>query len=166
LRGAEGDAAIQPPAEPAPTTRPIADVQLPHLDWSSLGPDQQLGQLLIPVTRTRLVRYAGASGDFNPIHHSDFAAHALGLDSVIAHGMWTMGAALRVVTDTFSAGQLTSCQTRFTKPVPVPDDGVGSVLEVGAAVSAIEESGAKLAITAECRGVRVLSATRAEVSRP
>jgi acyl dehydratase len=58
-----------------------------------------IGSVTAALSRTDLVRYAGASGDFNPIHYNDAAAAALGLPGVIAHGMLTMGTALRVVTD-------------------------------------------------------------------
>ena len=83
--------------------------------------------LTVHLTRERLVRYAGASGDFNPIHYSDHFATALGMDSVIGHGMLTMGLAMRVVTDwAGDPARVTSCQFRFSKPVPVPDDADGA----------------------------------------
>ncbi len=80
-----------------------------------------LPSLTVRLTRADLVRYAGASGDFNPIHWSDRAATALGLDGVLAHGMLTMGTALRVVTDWIGdPARVVSYATRFTKPVFVP----------------------------------------------
>jgi acyl dehydratase len=142
----------------------VSDLEpLQPMMWDELSAGQVLGTLNIPVTRTRLVEYAGASGDFNPIHHSDFAAHQLGLPGVIAHGMWTMGAALRPVTDTFGPANVASVQTRFVKPVPVPDDGRGSIIETTASVSALDETTAQIAIEVQCRGVKVLGATKASV---
>ena len=80
------------------------------------------------VDRARLVRYADASGDQNPIHQSDEAALAAGLPGVIAHGMWTMGAAVQVVVDWLGdPGLVLDYQTRFTRPVPVPAEGDVSV---------------------------------------
>lgn len=81
----------------------------------------------IQVTREMLVRYAGASGDFNPIHYSDHFACELGQQSVIAHGMLTMGLAMRLVTDLAGdPSRVRSCQFRFKRPVPVPDDADGA----------------------------------------
>lgn len=86
----------------------------------------ELPPLVLHYTREDLVRYAGASGDFNPIHWSDRAARALGMPSVIAHGMLTMGKALRIVTDWVGdPARVEGYFVRFTKPVPVPDDDAG-----------------------------------------
>ena len=89
-----------------------------------------------PVTRDALVRYAGASGDFNPIHWNERFARSVGLDDVIAHGMFTMASAARVVTDwAGDPGALLDYGVRFTRPVVVPDDGQGAVIEVSAKVA-------------------------------
>ena len=86
-----------------------------------------LPPLTVRFTRERLVRYAGASTDFNPIHYSDHFAAQIGLPGVIAHGMLTMGTALRVVTDWVGdQGTVRSYFVRFTKPVVVPDDDAGA----------------------------------------
>ena len=86
-------------------------------------------------TRERLVRYAGASTDFNPIHYSDHFAARMGLPGVIAHGMLTMGTALRVVTDWLGdQGAVKSYFVRFTKPVVVPDDEAGAEVTFSASV--------------------------------
>ena len=78
----------------------------------------------VTVDRARLVRYAGASGDFNPIHWNARVATSVGLPDVIAHGMWTMGAAVSVVADwAGDPGKVVDYQVRFTRPVPVPDPG-------------------------------------------
>lgn len=115
------------------------------------------------LTRADLVRYAGASGDFNPIHWSDAAAASLGLPDVIAHGMLTMGTALRVVTDwAGDPGRVRSYSVRFTKPVVVPADS-GAVVEFGGTVTKVEDGVATVSIEATCDGVKVLGAAVAEV---
>ncbi|BFV58739.1 MaoC family dehydratase [Kitasatospora sp. CMC57] len=91
-----------------------------------------------PVTRATLVQYAGASGDFNPIHWNEKFALEVGLPDVIAHGMFTMAEAIRVVTDWVGdPGAVVDYGVRFTKPVPVPNDGVGTVIEVTGKVAAL-----------------------------
>ena len=115
------------------------------------------------LQRADLVRYAGASGDFNPIHWSDGAAAALGLPDVIAHGMLTMGTALRVVTDWCGdPGRVRSYSVRFTKPVVVPADG-GAVVQFGGTVTRVEDGVAVVSIEATCDEVKVLGAATAEV---
>lgn len=123
-----------------------------------------LPPLTLRLTRTDLVRYAGASGDFNPIHHSDHAAAAVGLPGVVAHGLLTMGAALRVVTDwAGDPARVRACSARFTRPVVVPDDGVGAQVEVSGTVVAVEGDRVIVALEAVCDGQKVLGAARAEV---
>ena len=92
------------------------------------------------VTRADLVRYAGASGDFNPIHWNERVATAVGLPGVIAHGMFTMALAGRAVTDwTGDAGALVEYQVRFGRPVLVPDDDAGAEVTVRGTVAALLE---------------------------
>ena len=80
------------------------------------------------LTRDHLVRYAGASGDFNPIHYRDDVAQQAGLDGVLAHGMLTMGLAIApVVAWLGEKGSIRSYQVRFTKPVYVPAEGATSL---------------------------------------
>ena len=127
----------------------------------------EVGQVLPSFSRTLervdLVRYAGASGDFNPIHFSDGAAAALGLPDVIAHGMLTMGTALRVVTDWCGdPGRVRSYSVRFTKPVVVPTDG-GAVVRCAGTVTKVEDGVATISIEATCDDVKVLGAATAEV---
>lgn len=127
----------------------------------------EAGQVLPSFSRTLeradLVRYAGASGDFNPIHWSDGAAAALGLPDVIAHGMLTMGTALRVVTDWCGdPARVRSYSVRFTKPVVVPADG-GAVVRFGGTVTKVEDGVATVSIEATCDEVKVLGAATAEV---
>lgn len=108
--------------------------------------------LTVAFTRRQLVRYAGASGDFNPIHYSDHFATALGMDSVIAHGMLTMGVAMRVVTDWCGdPARVASCQFRFSKPVPVPDDADGAQVVFTAAPNGTADGMTGLDIVATLR---------------
>ncbi|WP_346844830.1 MaoC family dehydratase [uncultured Rothia sp.] len=90
--------------------------------FADLEKGQEIGSREITVTRADLVRYAGASGDFNPIHWNERFAISVGLPGVIAHGMFTMGAAVQLVTDwAGDPGAIVDYQTRFTKPVVVAD---------------------------------------------
>lgn len=117
------------------------------------------------VTRADLVRYAGASGDFNPIHWSGRFATKVGLPGVIAHGMLTMGLVARALTEW--AGRpdaVVDYGVRFTRPVPVPDDDTGTEIAVSAVVKSVAEDGvAHLEITARCGGEKILSQARATV---
>lgn len=89
-------------------------------------------------TRDRLVRYAGASGDFNPIHYRDDVAQSVGLPGVLAHGMLTMGAAASPVLDWLGGqGSVVDYQVRFTRPVPVDADG-GATVRVTATVGTVD----------------------------
>jgi acyl dehydratase len=117
------------------------------------------------VTRADLVRYAGASGDFNPIHWSDRAAAKVGLPGVIAHGMLTMALVGRAVTGwAGDPAAVVEYGVRFTKPVVVPDDDEGTEVEVTAVVKDVTEDGlARLDITATCQGEKVLAQARATV---
>ena len=94
------------------------------------------------VTRADLVRYAGASGDFNPIHWSDRTAVAVGLPGVIAHGMFTMALAGRAVTAwAGDPGAVVEYGVRFTRPVVVPDDDEGAEVVVTGAVRSVRRRG-------------------------
>lgn len=124
----------------------------------------QLPSLTVRFTRERLIRYAGAATDFNPIHYSEHFARQAGLPGVIAHGMLTMGTALRVVTNWVGdPSRVTSYSARFTRPVVVPDDADGVEVEFSASVSAIEGSLVTVSIDALSDGQKVLGAARAEV---
>ena len=132
--------------------------------------DLELGRALpernFPVTRDRLVRYAGASGDFNPIHWNARVATEVGLPDVIAHGMLTMALAARAVTDWVGdPAALIDLSVRFTRPVVVPDDGVGALVRVSGIIAAVDtELGtARIDLTATCAGVTVLGKARALV---
>ena len=124
----------------------------------------QLPSLSVRFTRERLVRYAGASTDFNPIHYSDHFAAQAGLPGVIAQGTLTMGTALRVVSNWVGdPARVTSYFVRFTRPVVVPDDVDGVAVEFSGSVSQIEGSLVTVNIEAINDGQRVLGAARAEV---
>ncbi|MFP5416981.1 MAG: MaoC/PaaZ C-terminal domain-containing protein [Actinomycetes bacterium] len=124
----------------------------------------ELPPLSLRFTRADLVRYAGASGDFNPIHWSDRAAAALGLPSVIAHGMLTMGRALRVVTDWVGdPDRVLTYRVRFAKPVPVPDDDAGAEVLVRGTVTAVSGGTATVALAATLGETAVLSSAIVEV---
>ncbi|GAA3758468.1 MaoC family dehydratase [Micromonospora maritima] len=117
------------------------------------------------VTRADLVRYAGASGDFNPIHWSDRTATGVGLPGVIAHGMFTMALVGRAVAGWAGAPDaVVDFGVRFTRPVVVPDTDEGTEIEVAAVVKEVTEDGlTRLDITATCQGEKVLSQARALV---
>jgi acyl dehydratase len=132
------------------------------VDGLEVGTD--LPSLTVRFTRERLVRYAGASTDFNPIHYSEHFASQVGLPGVIAHGMLTMGTALRVVTNWVGdPSRVISYAVRFTRPVVVPDNADGVEVEFGGSVSAIDGSLVTVSLEAISEGQRVLGAARAEV---
>lgn len=108
--------------------------------FEELSVGQVVAERELLLTRDRLVRYAGASGDFNPIHYRDDVATSVGLPGVLAHGMLTMGAAGSVATDWLgAAGRVVDFQSRFTRPVPV-DPAEGATVTVTATVGALDES--------------------------
>lgn len=117
------------------------------------------------VTRKDLVRYAGASGDFNDIHWNGRFAREVGLPDVIAHGMYTMAVAGRVLTDWVGdPAAVEEYFVRFAKPVAVPDDGVGALLEVAAKVSkALAEGRVQVDLTVTSAGQKVLGKATAVV---
>ncbi|MBO1413855.1 MaoC family dehydratase [Streptomyces sp. FH025] len=118
-----------------------------------------------PVTRATLVRYAGASGDFNPIHWNEKFALEVGLPDVIAHGMFTMAEAIRVVTDWVGdPAAVVDYGVRFTRPVPVPNDGVGAVIEVSAkVVKKLDDRKVQVDLLATTGGQKVLGRSQAIV---
>ena len=118
-----------------------------------------------PVSRATLVRYAGASGDFNPIHWNEKFAKEVGLPDVIAHGMFTMAEAIRVVTDwTGDPGAIVDYGVRFTKPVVVPNDDEGALIEVTAKVGAkLDDNTVRVDLTVTSAGLKVLGMSRAVV---
>jgi acyl dehydratase len=103
-----------------------------HINLASLEIGQEIGSAEFHLTRDSLVRYAGASGDFNPIHYRDDIAQAVGLPGVLAHGMLTMGAAVQVAVNWVGdAGAVVDYQVRFTKPVLVDARSGAKLLVTG-----------------------------------
>jgi acyl dehydratase len=129
----------------------------------------QVGDQLPPqtyrVTRGDLVRYAGASGDFNPIHWSDRVATGVGLPGVIAHGMFTMALAGRAVVAWLGdPSAVVEYGVRFARPVLVPDDDTGAEVVVSGTVKSVDEHGRpRLELTVTCGGEKVLAQARALV---
>ena len=121
-----------------------------------------------PVRRLSLVKYAGASGDFNPIHWNERIARGVGLPNVIAHGMFTMAEAGRFVTDW--AGETATVlefSVRFSAPVVVPDDEQGATIEVSGTVKEkLDGNRVVFGLTARSAGTKVLSMARAVVRLP
>ena len=125
----------------------------------------EIPEQVFRVTRADLVRYAGASGDFNPIHWNERVATSVGLPNVIAHGMFTMALAARTVTEwTGDPGALVEYQVRFGRPVVVPDDDAGTEVTVRGVVGALLDDGrARVDLTVTSGGEKVLSLARAVV---
>ncbi|SFT44010.1 MaoC family dehydratase [Arthrobacter sp. ov118] len=140
------------------------------INIAELTVGQDIGSRSIAVTRADLVKYAGASGDFNPIHWNEAFASGVGLPGVIAHGMFTMGAAVQLVTDwAGDPAAVVDFQTRFTKPVPVADTtgtpDAGAVIEVRGAVGALDADAgtARIDLTVAAAGQKVLVKAQALV---
>jgi acyl dehydratase len=136
-----------------------------HINISSLEVGQIIGTSEFLLTRDSLVRYAGASGDFNPIHYRDDFAQSVGLDGVLAHGMLTMGAAVQVAVDWVGdAGKVIDYGVRFTKPVFV-DAKDGAVLVVTGKIGEIDaENGeVRVDLTATFNETAVLGKAQARV---
>jgi acyl dehydratase len=115
------------------------------------------------INRAALVEYANASGDQNPIHQSEEFAKAVGLENVIAHGMYTMGLVAQYVSEVAGgSSKVQEFSARFTKPVVVPAD-VDVELVVSAVVGEVSDNTAKLEITATCNEVKVLGMTKAVI---
>jgi acyl dehydratase len=118
------------------------------------------------ITRADLVRYAGASGDFNPIHWNDRVATGVGLPGVIAHGMLTMALVGRAVTFWVGGdpGAIVDYQVRFARPIAVPDDDEGAELTVSGSVRLVDDAGnAQIDLSAVCRGEKILAQAKAIV---
>lgn len=144
-----------------------------HIDFATLEKGQQIGSTTLHVNRADLVRYAGASGDFNPIHWNERFAADVGLPGVIAHGMFTMGAAVTIVEDWIGdPGAVIDYQSRFTKPVVVedpagtnPSDAPGTALEVTGVIGALDPEArtARVDLTVSAGGEKVLVKAQALV---
>jgi acyl dehydratase len=102
------------------------------------------------LTRDSLVRYAGASGDFNPIHYRDDAAQAVGLPGVLAHGMLTMGLAVQPVVDWLGdAAKVIDYGVRFTRPVVVPASGTAT-LNIIATIALLDAEALRARVDLAC----------------
>ncbi|MCR6030165.1 acyl dehydratase [Nocardioides sp. zg-579] len=129
----------------------------------SLEPGTELPVQRYVVRRSDLVRYAGASGDFNPIHWSDRVATEVGLPGVIAHGMYTLALAARAVATWTDDAEVVELGAKFTAPVVVPDDEAGVALEVAGSVASVEDGLATLKLTVTSGGDKVLGMPKAVV---
>ncbi len=139
-----------------------------QVSYSDVKPGEELAPVSFPVTRLSLVKYCGASGDFNVIHWNERIAKSVGLPNVIAHGMFTMAEAGRFVTDWAGPrAAVVQFGVRFSSPVVVPDDDVGATIEVSATVEEkLDDNRVVLALTAKSEGTKVLTRARAVVRLP
>jgi len=133
--------------------------------WSHVEVGDALPSITAKLQRVNLVMYAGASGDFNPIHWNERFAKAVGLPDVIAHGMLTMASAGRVVTDWVGdPGAVLEYGVRFTRPVVVPDDDKGATVEITGVVGDKRDDGTvRVDLTATFDGQTVLGKAQAVV---
>jgi acyl dehydratase len=138
------------------------------LDYDGLAAGTELPEVSYPASRLSLVKYCGASGDFNPIHWNERVARSVGLPDVIAHGMFTMAQVGRFVTDWAGpAATVTEFGVRFSAPVVVPDDDAGATIQVSGTIEAkLGDGRVALALTARSAGAKVLSRVRAVVQLP
>ena len=135
------------------------------IKFADVAKGDLLPEQTFPIRRVDLVKYAGASGDFNPIHWNERFAQSVGLPDVIAHGMFTMAEAARVVTDwAGDPGAVEEYTVRFSRPIPVPDDDKGAELIVGGEVAEkLDNRRVSVTINARVGGDKVLTAARAVV---
>ena len=155
----------------APSGTAAATEVRTSVDLSAVAAGDTLPPLRVHVTRADLVRYAGASGDLNPIHWSERFALGVGLPNVIAHGMLTMALAGRLVTAWVrDPAAVIGYATRFTRPVVVPDDDEGVAVELTGVVKDVVAEGdgrvATVALSAAVDGKTVLGRTVARVRLP
>lgn len=130
---------------------------------SSLAVGDIVAERTVHLTRDSLVRYAGASGDFNPIHYRDDVAASVGLPGVLAHGMLTMGFAVQPVVDwAGDPGRVTDYQVRFTRPVVVDPEN-GADVTIVAKVGRLDEAAARVDLTVTYGGETVLGKAQAVV---
>lgn len=133
--------------------------------YAAVEKGDELPAVTVRLRRADLVRYAGASGDFNPIHWSDRAAQAVGLPGVIAHGMLTMAHAGRVLTDwVVDPSRVEEYSVRFSRTVDVPDDDEGAeLLCAGTVADKLDGDRVRIDLTATSGDDKVLTAARAVV---
>jgi acyl dehydratase len=138
------------------------------VSYDDVKPGDELAPASYPVTRLSLVKYCGASGDFNTIHWNERIARSVGLPNVIAHGMFTMAEAGRYVTDWAGPGAVVvDYGVRFSSPVVVPDDDTGASIELSGTVEEkLDDNRVVLALTARSGDTKVLTRARAVVRLP
>ena len=139
-----------------------------QVKFSDVEPGAEITPARYPVTRLSLVKYCGASGDFNVIHWNERVARSVGLPNVIAHGMFTMAQAGRYVTD-WAGDQATLLEfsVRFSSPVVVPDDDTGASIAVSGRIEEkLDDNRVVLALTARSGEAKVLTRARAVVRLP
>ena len=139
-----------------------------QLTYDSVESGAELPAVSYPVTRLSLVKYCGASGDFNVIHWNERIAKSVGLPDVIAHGMFTMAQAGRFVTDWAGPkAVVTEFGVRFSSMVVVPDDDVGATIDISGQVEEkLADNEVAIALTARSAGTKVLTRARAVVRLP
>jgi acyl dehydratase len=134
----------------------------PKYDEVEVG--QQIPARTFPVHRVDLVKYAGASGDFNPIHWNDAFAASVGLPDVIAHGMYTMAQGGRFITDwAGDPGAVISFGVRFSSMVVVPNEGGAEIEISGVVEKKLDDRAVVVALTARSAGEKVLTRAKATV---
>jgi acyl dehydratase len=136
--------------------------------YADVAPGTELPAKNYRVTRLDLVKYAGASGDFNVIHWSERHARSVGLPGVIAHGMYTMAQAGKFVTDwAGDPGAVTEFGVRFSAVVPVPDGDEGTTIQVsGKVAEKLGDNKVAVDIVTKSGGAKVLTRARAIVRLP
>jgi acyl dehydratase len=138
------------------------------VSYDSVQKGTELPRRSYRVTRLDLVKYAGASGDFNVIHWNERLARSVGLPTVIAHGMYTMAQAGKLLTEwAGDPGAVTDFGVRFSAMVPVPDDEAGATIEIsGKVLDKLEGNQVTVDIVARADGAKVLTRARATVRLP
>jgi acyl dehydratase len=139
-----------------------------QVSYEDIEVGTELAAVSYPVTRLSLIKYCGASGDFNVIHWNERIAKAVGLPDVIAHGMFTMAEAGRFVTDWAGPkAAVLEFGVRFSAPVVVPDDDAGASITVsGEVTEKLDRNRVALALTARSGDTKVLTRARAVVRLP
>jgi acyl dehydratase len=139
-----------------------------QIGYESVVAGTQIGAVSYPVSRLSLIKYCGASGDFNVIHWNERIARSVGLPDVIAHGMFTMAQAGRFVTDWAGPhAVVVEFGVRFSSMVVVPDDDTGAVIEVSGQVEEkLDDNRVAVSITARAADTKVLTRARAVVRLP
>ena len=135
------------------------------ITYADVEPGTAIEQRTYRITRLDLVKYCGASGDFNVIHWNERVARSVGLPNVIAHGMYTMAQAGKFVTEwAGDPGAVTEFAVRFSAPVVVPDDDKGAMVEMtGTVAERLDGGRVAVEVTARHEGAKVLTRARAVV---